>query len=87
MNLPIGRFLGKGMHGQCDRVRRKAEERFGGAEGVKKLFPDRTTSSRTTRSSRTTACTSRTWAATSGKPELQNRRLVARLLPLEIQGW
>ena len=24
MNLPIGRFLGKGMHGHCDRVRKQA---------------------------------------------------------------
>jgi len=37
MNLPIGRFLGKGMHGQCDRVRKRAEERFGGADGVNGL--------------------------------------------------
>ena len=31
MNLPIGRFLGKGQFGQCDRVRVKAEhaEAFG----------------------------------------------------------
>ena len=33
MNLPIGRFLGKGMHGHCDRVRKQAEEKFGGPEG------------------------------------------------------
>jgi kynurenine formamidase len=40
MNLPIGRFLGKGQHGHCDKVRAKAEELFGGPEGVKKMFPD-----------------------------------------------
>ena len=40
MNLPIGRFLGKGMHGHCDRVRKQCEEKFGGPEGVAKLFPD-----------------------------------------------
>ena len=40
MNLPIGRFLGKGAQGHCDRVRAKAEELFGGPEGVKKMFPD-----------------------------------------------
>ena len=28
------------MHGQCDRVRKQAEEKFGGKEGVDKLFPD-----------------------------------------------
>ncbi len=40
MNLPIGRFLGKGMQGHCDRVRKQAEEKFGGPEAVAKLFPD-----------------------------------------------
>ena len=40
MNLPIGRFLGKGMHGHCDRVRKQCEEKFGGPEAVAKLFPD-----------------------------------------------
>lgn len=28
MDLPIGRFLGKGTFGQCDRVRAKAEKKF-----------------------------------------------------------
>ncbi len=28
MNLPIGRFLGKGAHGHCDKVRAKAEQKF-----------------------------------------------------------
>lgn len=39
MNLPIGRFLGKGMHGHCDRVRALCEEKFG-KEGMEELFPD-----------------------------------------------
>ncbi len=40
MNLPIGRFLGKGMFGHCDRVRALCEEKFGGPEGVAELFPE-----------------------------------------------
>jgi arylformamidase len=40
MNLPIGRFLGKGTFGHCDRVRRLAELKFGGPEGVARLFPE-----------------------------------------------
>ncbi|MEE8366921.1 MAG: cyclase family protein [Thermoanaerobaculia bacterium] len=40
MNLPIGRFLGKGTFGHCDRVRKQAEERFGGADKVDELFPE-----------------------------------------------
>jgi len=39
MNLPIGRFLGKGTFGQCERVRALAEKKFGGKEAVDKLFP------------------------------------------------
>jgi kynurenine formamidase len=39
MNLPIGRFLGKGMHGHCDKVRQQCEEKFG-KEGLEELFPD-----------------------------------------------
>ena len=40
MNLPIGRFLGKGTFGQCEKVRKLAESKFGGPEGVAKLFPE-----------------------------------------------
>jgi len=39
MDLPIGRFLGKGTFGQCDRVKALAEKKFG-VEGVAKLFPE-----------------------------------------------
>jgi kynurenine formamidase len=40
MDLPIGRFLGKGTFGHCVRVRQLAEEKFGGKEAVDRLFPD-----------------------------------------------
>jgi len=40
MNLPIGRFLGKGMFGHYDRVRAACEAKSGGPEGVERLFPD-----------------------------------------------
>ena len=39
MNLPIGRFLGKGMHGHCDKVQAKCAEKFGKDE-MKEIFPD-----------------------------------------------
>ena len=39
MDLPIGRFLGKGMHGHCDRIRALAEKKFG-KEKLKELFPE-----------------------------------------------
>jgi arylformamidase len=40
MNLPIGRFLGKGMHEHWARVRAAAEAKFGGKKAVDKMFPD-----------------------------------------------
>jgi kynurenine formamidase len=40
MNLPIGRFLGKGQHGHWERVRARAEELFGGKQAVDAMFPD-----------------------------------------------
>lgn len=39
MNLPIGRFLGKGMFGQWEKVRARAVERFGSEAEVDRLFP------------------------------------------------
>ncbi|KXA90280.1 polyketide cyclase [candidate division MSBL1 archaeon SCGC-AAA259E22] len=39
MDLPIGRFLGKGTFGQCEKVRAKAIEKFG-EEKVEELFPE-----------------------------------------------
>lgn len=39
MNLPIGRFLGAGQHGHCDRVRALSLEKFG-EQGMEDLFPD-----------------------------------------------
>ena len=39
MNLPIGRFLGAGQHGHCDRVQALCREKFG-EEGMEELFPD-----------------------------------------------
>ncbi|MCL2216541.1 MAG: cyclase family protein [Defluviitaleaceae bacterium] len=39
MNLPIGRFLGKGTFAQCDKVRKAAVKHFGSEEAVDKLFP------------------------------------------------
>jgi hypothetical protein len=40
MNLPIGRFLGKGMHRPLRSRAQAVRDKFGGPEGVAKLFPD-----------------------------------------------
>ena len=39
MDLPIGRFLGKGTFGHCDRVRAICEKKFG-KEKMEELFPE-----------------------------------------------
>jgi arylformamidase len=39
MNLPIGRFLGKGGLDHWARVRAQAEKTFGGKEKLEELFP------------------------------------------------
>ncbi len=38
MDLPIGRFLGKGTFGQCDKISSLCEKKFG-KEQMEKLFP------------------------------------------------
>jgi len=40
MNLPIGRFLGKGGLEHWQKVRAKVEDKFGGSAAVDELFPD-----------------------------------------------
>jgi arylformamidase len=40
MNLPIGRFLGKGGLDHWAKVRAQAEKKFGGKEKLDELFPD-----------------------------------------------
>lgn len=39
MNLPIGRFLGKGGLEHWQKVRAQCEEKFGGSDAVDELFP------------------------------------------------
>ena len=86
MNLPIGRFLGKGMHGQCDRVRKKAEERFGGADAVNKLFPD--TDYQLTHNALFphNVIHIENIGGEIAKPELQNKRLVIGCFPWKFKG-
>jgi kynurenine formamidase len=86
MNLPIGRFLGKGMHGQCDRVRKKAEERFGGAEAVNKLFPDKDYQLTHNALFPHNVIHIENIGGEIAKPELQNKRLVIGCFPWKFKG-
>jgi kynurenine formamidase len=86
MNLPIGRFLGKGMHGQCDRVRKKAESLFGGAEGVAKLFPDSDYQLTHNALFPHNVIHIENMGGDIAAPELQNKRLVIGCFPWKFKG-
>ena len=87
MNLPIGRFLGKGMHGHCDRVRAgvrgQVRRRQGGRRAVPRLrlpaHPQRALPAQL-------HAHREPGRASIDAPELQNKRTDRRLLPVEVQG-
>ncbi|MEO6447196.1 MAG: cyclase family protein [Gemmatimonadaceae bacterium] len=85
MNLPIGRFLGKGMHGQCERVRARAIAKFGEQE-VARLFPD-TDYQLTHNALFPHDCIHiENLGGEISKPELQNMRLVIGCFPWLFKG-
>jgi arylformamidase len=86
MNLPIGRFLGKGMHGHCDRVRKQAEEKFGGKEAVDKLFPDSAYQLTHNALFPKDCMHIENLGGDIGAPELQNKRLMLGCFPWKFKG-
>jgi arylformamidase len=86
MNLPIGRFLGKGMHGHCDRVRAKAEEKFGGKAAVDRLFPDSAYQLTHNALFPKDCMHIENLGGQIDAPELQNRRLPVGCFPWKFRG-
>ncbi len=86
MNLPIGRFLGKGAHGHCDRVRKQAEEKFGGKEAVDKLFPDSAYQLTHNALFPKDCMHIENLGGDIGAPELQNKRLILGCFPWKFKG-
>lgn len=86
MNLPIGRFLGKGMQGHCDKVRAKAEELFGGPEGVKKMFPDSAYQLTHNALFPHDCMHVENLGGDIEAPELQNQRLILGIFPWKFRG-
>jgi kynurenine formamidase len=86
MNLPIGRFLGKGMHGHCDRVRARAEAKFGGREAVEKLFPDSAYQLTHNALFPKDCMHIENLGGQIDAPELQNRRLAVGCFPWKFKG-
>jgi kynurenine formamidase len=85
MNLPIGRFLGKGMHGHCDRVRAKCEAKFG-KQKLKELFPDEAYQLTHNALFLHNCMHIENLGGDIGAPELQNRRLTIGCFPWKFKG-
>jgi kynurenine formamidase len=86
MNLPIGRFLGKGMHGHCDRVRAACEAKFGGAEAVDLLFPDSAYQLTHNALFPNNCMHIENLGGDIDAPELQNKRLILGCFPWKFKG-
>ncbi|HVR28556.1 MAG TPA: cyclase family protein [Thermoanaerobaculia bacterium] len=86
MNLPIGRFLGKGAHGHCDRVRAACEAKFGGAAAVDQLFPDSAYQLTHNALFPHNCMHIENLGGQIDAPELQNRRLVVGCFPWKFKG-
>ena len=85
MNLPIGRFLGKGGLEQWKRVRAKAEAKFG-AENMDKLFPDSAYQLTHNALFPHNCMHVENLGGEIGAPELQNKRLTLGVFPWKFKG-
>ncbi len=85
MDLPIGRFLGKGMHGHCDRVREKCETKFG-KENMDSLFPDEDYQMTHNQLFPHNCMHVENLGGDIAAPELQNRRLTLGVFPWKFKG-
>jgi kynurenine formamidase len=85
MDLPIGRFLGKGTFGQCERVRALAEKKFG-KKALDKLFPPEDYQLTHNKLFPYDCVHLENLGGDIGKPELQNKRVVIVCAPIKIDG-
>ena len=86
MNLPIGRFLGKGAQGHCDRVRAACEAKFGGPDGVAALFPDSAYQLTHNALFPSNCMHIENMGGDINAPELQNQRLILGIFPWKFRG-
>lgn len=85
MDLPIGRFLGKGMHGHCDRVRAKCEAKFG-KQNMETLFPDEDYQLTHNKLFPHNCIHIENLGGDISAPEIQNRRLTLCCFPWKFKG-
>jgi arylformamidase len=86
MNLPIGRFLGKGTFGQCEKVRKICEEKLGGREVVDKLFPVDHYQLTHNALFPNDCIHAENLGGEIGAPELQNKRITIGCFPFKFEG-
>ncbi len=84
MNLPIGRFLGKGMHGHCDKVRAACEEKFG--DRMDELFPDEAYQLTHNALFPHNCMHVENLGGDISAPEIQNRRITLGVFPWKFKG-
>lgn len=85
MNLPIGRFLGKGMFGHCDRVRAQCEAKFG-KKKMGRLFPEKDYQLTHNALFPHNCMHIENMGGEIAAPELQNRRLTIGCFPWKFKG-
>lgn len=85
MNLPIGRFLGKGAFGHSEKVRAKAEEKFG-KEGVEELFPQEDYQLTHNSLFPYNCMHVENMGGEISAPEIQNKRLKIGIFPWKFKG-
>jgi kynurenine formamidase len=84
MNLPIGRFLGKGMHGHCDKVQKACREKFG--DRMEELFPDEAYQLTHNALFPHNCMHVENLGGDISAPELQNKRLTLGVFPWKFKG-
>jgi kynurenine formamidase len=85
MNLPIGRFLGKGGLEQWKKVRAQCEDKFG-AENIDQLFPDRAYQLTHNALFPHDCFHVENLGGQIGAPELQNKRITLGCFPWMFKG-
>ena len=85
MNLPIGRFLGRGALEQWQKVRAQCEEKFG-ADQIDVLFPDSAYQLTHNALFPHNCVHIENMGGDIGAPELQNRRMTIGCFPWKFKG-
>ena len=85
MDLPIGRFLGTGSFGHCARVRKQAEDKFGGPEEVDRLFPEEDYQLTHNRLFKHNCMHVENMGGEISAPEIQNRRINIGIFPWKFK--